>query len=594
MGVPEVHGTTGPATLETDTAQSAIDSVTLEIIRGKLVAVADEMGLVLARSSMSPVIYEVLDFACGVCDPAGQLISQSNGITVFTGIFSTQIGTVLRKFAGNINPGDVFLMNNPYEGGTHLCDVCIIRPIFVDDRHVGFGIAVAHWSEVGGKTPGSLPPDATDIFQEGIRFPALKLYDKGTRQEQIVDLIKANGRLPKMSIGDLNAQLAAVRIAEIRVVEAARKYGTDTLLAGFEHILSVSEKLSRAAISTMPRGTYTATDWVDGDGITPDRFPVKVAVTIGDDSITVDFTGSSPQVQGPVNCAEGATVSAVKTVLKALVEPSAASNDGWFRPLKVICPPGTIFSAEPPAAVGWYYEGTGHVSELVWKALAPVMKERVSAGSSNSLCVSVLAGADREGAPFVLVEPGMVGWGGTADRDGASVVSAITNGDTFNYSIELLEAKFPLRMHQYALNVDGGAGAGRHRGGYGSVREYEILTPQATLSASFGRSIERPWGLDGGAQGSCNRIEVVRSGEVINGARLPTLHLGVGDRVKFVTGGGGGFGDPLRRPLNDVANDVANGYITAAQAKEQYRVIVSEQGILDEAATAALRAGRTA
>jgi N-methylhydantoinase B len=589
-----MHGGTGRvANPPAEGTSGSVDAVTLEIIRGKLVAIADEMGLVLARSSMSPVIYEVLDFACGVCDPDGQLISQTNGITVFTGIFSVQIGTVLKKFRGNINPGDVFMMNNPFEGGTHLCDVCIMRPIFVAETLVGFGIAVAHWSEVGGKTPGSLPPDATDVFQEGIRFPALKLYDRGVRRESIVDLIVSNGRLPKMSMGDLNAQLAAVKIADIRVVEVADRYGADTLLTGFAHILSASEQLSRAAISSMPQGTFTATDWIDGDGITDERFPVQVAVTIAGDTITVDFTGSSPQVQGPVNCAEGAMISAVKTVLKALVEPGAPSNDGWFRPLKVVCPPRTVFTAEPPAAVGWYYEGTGHVSELVWKALAPVMQERVSAGSSNSLCVSVLAGSGLDGEPFVLVEPGMVGWGGTAARDGASVVSAITNGDTFNYSIELLEAKFPLRMQRYALNIEGGAGAGRHRGGYGSVREYEILSPVATLSASFGRSIERPWGLDGGGQGSCNRIEVTQSGETVRGARLPTMQLSTGDRVKFITGGGGGFGDPLDRPLADVARDVRDGYITAAQAREDYRAVVSDGGVLDESATKTLRARET-
>jgi N-methylhydantoinase B len=568
---------------------NSLDTVTLEIIRGKLIAVADEMGLVLARSSMSPVIYEVLDFACGVCDPDGQLISQTNGITVFTGIFQTQIQAVLRKFRGVIHDGDVFLLNNPFEGGTHLCDVCIIRPIFVDGQLAAFAIAVAHWSEVGGKTAGSLPPDATDVFQEGIRFPALKLFDRGIRQETIVEIITANGRLPKMSLGDLNAQLASVKIAEVRLVEVASKYGVDALRAAFTHILIASERESRAAIAAMPMGTYTATDWVDGDGIVEKRFPVQVAVTIAKDSVTVDFSGSSPQVQGPVNCAEGAMVSAVKTVFKALVGPRAPSNDGWFRPLKVICPPKTIFTAEPPAAVGWYYEGTGHVSELVWKALAPVMQDRVSAGSSNSLCVTVLAGQANDGEPFVLVEPGMVGWGGTADRDGASVVSAITNGDTFNYSIELLEAKFPLRLHQYALNIEGGVGAGARRGGYGAVREYEVLAPSASLSASFGRSIERPWGLLGGDRGSCNRVEVTRSCEVIRGARLPTLALSAGDRVKLITGGGGGFGDPLDRPLQDVVADVRDGYITAEQAEQQYRVVLSDTGELNEAATASLR-----
>jgi N-methylhydantoinase B len=567
------------------------DTVTLEIIRGKLVAVADEMGLVLARSSMSPVIYEVLDFACGICDPKGELIAQTNGITVFTGIFSAQIGTVLRKFDGDINPGDVFMMNNPFEGGTHLCDVCIIRPIFEAGHLIGFGIAVAHWSEVGGKTPGSLPPDATDVFQEGIRFPALRLHAAGVPQQSILELIAANGRLPKMSAGDLNAQIAAVRIAELRVVEIARKYGTDTLRQAYRHVLDSSEVLSRAAIAKMPQGRFTATDWVDGDGITDTRFPVQVAVTIEGDTITVDFTGSAPQVQGPVNCAEGATVSAVKTILKALVEPGAPSNDGWFRPLKVVVPPRTIFSAEPPAAVGWYYEGTGHVSELVWKALAPAMRERVSAGSANSLCVGVLAGADAGEEPFVLVEPGMVGWGATADRDGASVVSAVTNGDTFNYSIELMEAKFPLRMHRYELNTAGGSGAGKHRGGFGSIREYEILCAAATLSASFGRSIERPWGIDGGGEGSCNRIEVHRGGETISGARLPTLHLGAGDRVTLITGGGGGFGNPLERPLDAVGRDVRDGYISADEARSRYRAVVSDAGVPDAEATELLRRG---
>lgn len=570
---------------------AGVDAVTLEIIRGKLLAVVDEMGLVLARSSMSPVIYEVLDFACGICDPAGQLIAQTNGITVFTGTFSTQIGAVLRKFGDNIHPGDVFIMNNPYEGGTHLCDVAVMKPVFIADRFVAFAIALAHWSEVGGKTPGSLPPDATEVFQEGIRFPALKLFDRGVRQDAIYDIIETNVRLPRMSLGDLNAELASVRIADVRLAEVAKKYGVDRLVESFDHILTSSERLSRAAVALMPDGIYEATDWIDGDGITAERFPVRVAITIEGDRMTADFTGSSPQLAGPVNCARGALVSAVKTVFKAVVDPKAPSNDGWFRPLEVVAPPATVFTAELPAPVGWYYEGTGHASELVWKALAPVLSERVSAGSSNSLCVTVLAGITEEGGePYVLVEPGMVGWGGTEDRDGASVVSAITNGDTFNYSIELLEAKFPLRVHQYALNVAGGVGAGRSRGGFGSIREYEVLSPVATLSASFGRSIERPWGVAGGGKGSCNRLEVVKGGETMHGARMPTLGLKRGDRLKLVTGGGGGFGDPYERPLAQVEADVAGGYLTAAEAASDYGVVILASGSADPAATARLRA----
>lgn len=570
-----------------------VDAVTLEITRGKLLAIVDEMALVLARSSMSPVIYEILDFACGICDHEGQLVAQTNRITVFTGTFSTQIGAVLRKFRDNINPGDIFMMNNPYEGGSHLCDVAVVKPIFIEERLVAFAIAVAHWSEIGGKTAGSLPSDSTEVFQEGIRFPALKLFDRGVRQDVIFEIIEANVRLPKMSLGDLNAELASVRIAAARIDEVSQKYGIESLIETFSHILATSERLSRLAIAAMPAGTYVAEDWIDGDGILNDRFPIRVAVTVNGDSIVADFTGSSPQLRGPVNCTRGTLVSAVKTVLKAAVNPTAPSNEGWFRPLTVVAPSGTVFTAEFPAPVAWFYEATTQASELVWKALAPILKDRVSAGSGTSVCVTALAGpADDAKDPYVLIEPGMVGWGGTDERDGASVVSCVVNGDTFNYSIELLEAKFPLRVHQYALNVTGGVGAGRHRGGFGSIREYEILSPTASFSASFGRSIERPWGLDGGSEGSCNGFEVIRDGETIRGARMPTMALKRGDRVRLVTGGGGGFGEPRSRAVEEVAADVKGGYVSPEVARETYGVVVSASGEIDRAATDQLRRER--
>lgn len=570
-------------------AGSPSDLVTYEIIKGKLISVAEEMGIVLAKSSMSPVIYEVLDFACGICDDQGQLVAQTNGITVFTGTFSGQVKAVITKYGQKIVPGDVFMMNNPFEGGTHLCDICVVNPIFDSQKLIGFAVAIAHWSEIGGMSAGSLPPGATEIFQEGIRFPALRLFSAGVRQEEVFEIIAANSRLPKMSIGDLNAQLAAVRIADVRLKEITEKYTYDILKRSFNHILDTSEKLSVAALRQMPNGVYKATDWIDGDGISADRFPVQVSVEITSTSVKVDFTGSSPQLRGPVNCSAGAMISAVKTVFKAVVEPFAPSNDGWFRPLEVVCPPGTVFSAEPPAAVGWFFEGAGHVSELVWKALAPVLKDRCSAGSANSLCVTVLAGKADNDERFVLVEPNMVGWGGTNKQDGASVVSAITNGDTFNYSVELLETKFPLRVNRYALNIDGGVGAGINRGGFGVIREYEVLCNQAELSASFGRSVEKPWGLDGGKEGSCNYVQVERGGETIRGARLPTLDLSTGDTVTLVTGGGGGFGDPLKRPTTMVKEDVDNGYINVSQAKTEYGVMILPNGDVDLAGTKQLR-----
>ena len=569
------------------------DVVSREIIRGKLLAVADEMGLVLMRSSMSPVIYEVLDFACGFCDPDGDLVSQTNGITVFTGTFSIQINVIKQKFGDHIRPGDIFMLNNPYEGGTHYNDVGVIKPIFVDDELFAFAISISHWTDIGGKSPGSLPADATEIFQEGICFPGIHIYKAGERQDAVFEIVANNVRLPKMALGDLNAALASVRIAEKRCLELCAKYSKLAVKETFRHILESSERVSRAAVAALPDGVYQAEDWVDGDGISDEQFPTHVEVRIEGDTITFDYSGSCDQLQGPVNCSRSALVSAVKTIFKAIVDPQAPSNEGWFRPLEVVAPDGTVFTAVKPAPVGWYYEGTGQASELAWKALAPIVPERVSMGSANSLCVTVLGGYDRaRKESWVMIEPSMVGWGATDERDGNCVTSAITNGDTFNYSIELLEAKFPIRVNQYALNTPGGVGAGFHRGGYGSIREYEILADDTVLSASYGRSIERPWGGEGAKPGSGNYFELQVGNDARRAARAPTTIMKRGDIIRMFTGGGGGYGDPFDRPAREVLEEVRAEYITAAQAREDYGVVIAVDGrSVDEASTNKLRTG---
>jgi N-methylhydantoinase B len=490
-------------------------------------------------------------------------------------------------------PGDIYMTNDPFEGGTHSADIALIQPVFIEDEVLGFAISVAHWSEVGGKVAGSLSPDATEIYQEGIRFPGIRIYRQGELQEDIVQLIAENVRLPKMSLGDLNAGLAAVRIADTRLKEICAKYGIATVRETFHHIISASEQLSRQAVAALPDGVYEAEDWIDGDGITDERIPVRVKVTIEGDWMTFDFTGSSPQCRGPINCARGALLSSVKTVFKALVDPGAPSNEGWFRPVRVVIPDGTVFSAVKPAPTGWYYEGSAQASELVWKALAPLAPERFGAGSYMSLCASYICGKDpRTGETFVHIEPHDGGWGAGPHRDGTSALIATTDGDTYNYSIELLEAKFPLLVHRYALNVEDGAGAGRCRGGFGVVREYEILTDDAFTYASIGRSVERPWGLDGGRPGTVNYMEIVQNGARRRSARVPNTALRRGDRVRIVTGGGGGYGDPLTRAPAMVAADVADGYITPDVAREEYGVVIGADCRGDEGATAALRGMR--
>lgn len=548
-----------------------VDPVTQEIIEGKLMATVDEMGLVMARTSMSPVIYEILDFACGLLTADGELVAQMNGITLFTGTFGFQVRSLIDRFGPGLVDGDILLSNDPYAGGTHSCDFAIVKPLFVEGRIVAYAINVAHYLDVGGSVPGSLAPNATSVFQEGLRLAGVRVVRAGTFDADILHIVAENVRMPDIALGDLNAQIATVRVADRRVGELAAKYGADTVLAAFANLLDASETQARAAIAALPDGRYEATDIIDGDGVNDDPIAINVAVTINGDKIVADFTGCPPAVAGPINCARGALQSAVKTIVKALVGPQAPSNEGWFRPLTVICPPGTIFTAEKPSPTGWYYEGSVHASELMWKALAPLKPERFSAGSYSSLCVVYIAGKDAHGEPFIHIEPQHGGWGATPTQDGASAIIALTDGDTYNYSIEVIEARFPLRVRRYGFNLEGGVGAGRRRGGYGVVREYEILGRDTTAYGSFGRTKVAPWGVDGGADGSVNVLEIARTqGKVEQHGRVAHLDLAAGDAVRIVSGGGGGWGNPALRDPALVAEDIRNGLLTAERAQDIY------------------------
>ena len=573
----------------TPAADRQPDAVTREVITGKLLAIVDEMAIVLARASMSPVIYEVLDFACGICDARGDLVAQTNGITVFTGTFSHQVRFIIERFGSDMAPGDTFLTNDPFEGGTHACDFAVVRPIFADGAIVAYAIAIAHLLDVGGAVAGSLPPDATSVFQEGLRLSGVRL----TRDDRVIDdlirIVTENVRLPNLLLGDINAELAAVRIAERRLLEAVGKYGASALNATFAWLIATSEARARAVIEALPDGDYSTADIIDGDGATDDPIPICVTVRIRGSDIEADFSGSSSARNAPINCSRGALISAVKTIMKALVAPHEPSNEGWFRPLKVTAPNGTIFTAEKPSPTGWYYEGVAQASDLVWKALAPLVPERFSAGSYLSLCATYFSGRADDGL-FVHIEPQNGGWGASHSRDGTSGMIAVTDGDTYNYSIELLEAKFPLLIRRYAYNVEGGVGAGRHRGGFGLVREYEVESDGVVLHASYGRTATRPWAIDGGLDGSLNGIEVVRGKTRRRLTRPADFPLERGDCVRILTGGGGGWGEPHARDPDLVARDVGDGLVTVADAAAIYGVVVDlEKQEADRAATEKLR-----
>lgn len=583
---------TGGAQVDRPAPAASVDPFTEEIIKDKLGAIADEMGVVLARTSLSPVVYEVLDFACGLADRDGQVIAQTNGITVFTGTFRPQIESVLRKFgAQSLQPGDIYVTNDPYAGATHICDVCLIAPILEAGELLGFAVSVTHWVDIGGGMPGSIPPDATEIFQEGLLLPCLLLSRAGHDDPGILDILRANVRLPRMALGDLRAGMAAVRIGERGVQDLCRRYGRGALGSATASLLDQGERLSRAEIAKIPNGVYEAEDAIDGDGLTDDAIGVRVTVTVRDETLAVDFTGTSPQVPGPINCARGALESACKTVFRAITAPQAPSNEGAFRPFAIHCPEGTVFTARRPAPTGWYYESTAFATELVWKALAPTLPDKLSAGSYVSVCATYVVGPADGSDVWVLIEPNDGGWGADHERDGESGLISSIDGDTYNFPVEVIETRFPLRVEQYALATARGAGAGRRRGGFGLVRDYRILDERGAVSfGSMGGWRRRPWGLAGGGEGTTNSLEYLRRDGSRSSHGRVKRDVQAGDVVRIVTGGGGGHGNPRERELERVAADVLDGYVTAADAEAVYGVVVDPvTGAIDAAATAARR-----
>jgi N-methylhydantoinase B len=558
-----------------------VDLFTIEIVKDALVAIGDEMFIALQRTSKSTIIYEVLDFASGLTDAKGQLITQGNGVTGFLGTLTFAVRSTLEKFgAENLHPGDVVITNDPYGGGgTHLSDVSLIVPIFYEGQLVAFAASKAHWTEVGGKDPGSWTTDSTEVFQEGLQFPCVKLYEEGRPVQSLIDLIAANVRLPDMTLGDMYAQAASLHLGERRYQELCTKYGLDVVQSSVEALLDYGERMTLLELAKLPKGVYEAEDWIDDDGIGNGPFPVRVKITITDSEFICDFTGTHPQVPGPVNCALTGLHSGVRTMLKAITSPTIPVNEGCFRPLKVICPPGTIFTAERPAAVSTYWETMNYVTDLVWKALAPIVPDRLSAGHFLSVCGIVLAGIHPDtNELFLLVEPQAGGWGAGAAKDGESGLMCVGDGETYVIPVEIAETRYGIIVDRYELDTTAEAGAGRHRGGRGCIRDYRAAVDEITLTATFGRHKYLPWGVNGGHEGSRNEVRFFHADgrEVVVGkcARYP---LKRGEVARLITATGGGWGSPLERPVEEVIEDVRDGYVSLEQAKRDYGVELDPQ-----------------
>ncbi len=549
------------------------DRFTMDVLREAFLAVADEMFVSLQRTSQSPVIYEVLDFAVGITDPAGELVSQGNGIAGFLGPLGDAVRDT-RVRVPDLEPGDVVATNDPYAGGgTHLSDVALVRPIFVGEEIAAFAAAKGHWTEVGGKDPGSWTADSRDVFQEGLQLPFVKAYRRGTLVRDIASILQANSRLPEQVLGDLVAQAACLEVAERRFLELCGRYGVDVVREAMARVHERSEALARAALANLPPGTYEAEDLIDDDGVGGGPYPIKVAVTITPDEMVCDFTGSHPQVGGPVNTTWSGLVSGVRTIFKAVTDPAEPPSDGWFRPLRIVCPDGTIFTAQRPAPVAAYFEATEPASDLVWRALSPLLPQRLTAGSFVSVCSTSIATTHPDtGEDTLLVEPQPGGWGASAVADGESALVSVGDGETYSIPAEICEQRYGVRVERVAFDIVQGAGAGRRRGGPGLLKEYRILSERALLTVVFGRHKYPPWGVDGGHEGSPNLVEIVPAdgSTPVRFGKAAAYPLRVGDLVRLRTGTGGGYGDPREREPERVRDDLADGMIAPEDARSIY------------------------
>jgi N-methylhydantoinase B len=553
------------------------DRFTLDVLREGFAAVTDEMFVSMQRTSQSPIIYEVLDFGVGVADTRGELVSQGNGIAGFLGPLGDAVRDTIAKVP-DLGPGDVIIANDPYAGGgTHLSDVAMVRPVFWERELIGFAAAKGHWTEVGGKDPGSWTADSADVYAEGLQLPFVHAYTDGKPVPDLQAILAANSRLPEMTLGDLAAQAACLEVAERRLHEMCARYGAATVTEAMRVILDRSEQLALMSLTRLPHGVFTASEFTDTDGLGNGPFGVQVRVEISDTKVTCDFTGSHAQVPGPINCTWCGLTSGVRTVFKAITDPAEATTDGWFRPLEIICPPGTIFTAQRPAPVAAYFESTEMSTDLVWKALAPAFPERLTAGSYISTCSTSLALTHPDtGQPTLLVEPEPGGWGANSVKDGEHVLITAGDGETYAIPAEVAEQRYGIRVERFALDIVEGAGAGRRRGGRGLVREYRILCDEALLTLAWGRCLFPPWGAAGGRDGSPNYVEVIRADRPTaeRYEKVSRLRLRRGDLIRLVTGTGGGFGEPRERERRLVLADLRDGIITRREASEVYGVVI--------------------
>jgi N-methylhydantoinase B len=572
-----------------------LDPVIVEIVRNGVLAVTEEMKTNLMRTAYNMIIYEALDFTTGLFTPEGETVSIGIGLPMFIRGMAETVKAKIKHFGyKNINPGDIYVTNDSYITGSHLNHFTFTMPIFHKGKLAGFSCCMAHWLDVGGVLGGM----STDIFSEGIQIPIVKYQDRSKVNQDLIDIIRINVRLPPRAIGDLRAQITAVKTGERRYLELLDRYGRAEVDASIAEIMDRAEAAARARTKTIPDGVYEAESSLDDDGLeVGKRVPVKVKVTVKGDEMTIDLTDVSKQVRGFYNSAITTGYACAQVAYKCITSPTDYPiNDGAFRSLKVIIPPGRIVSAVRPAPMRYWMIFPMTIVDTIFKALQPAIPDRVIAGHHADLVAPSFHGFNPKTSELFIGTFGPLGggWGAKKTEDGVSATVCLNDGDTHNGPNEQAEAKFPIMVERFELIPDSG-GAGRHRGGLGIARTTRALT-NVTVNTQSERSACPPWGLDGGGEATGNKVAFrVNNGwkDDFPNAKVLVAQLKPGDAFRISSGGGGGYGAPFERPVEDVREDVRQGYVSVKAAAERYGVVVdAETFVVDQAATDKLRAAK--
>lgn len=550
---------------------AAVDPVTVEIIRNALNSAADEMGVNLARSAYTPIIYEVKDYSVALFDADCRLLGQAPGLPIFLGALEDAVKVTVRKYGKeSMGERDVYLVNDSYEVGSHLNDISLFTPVFFEGELVGYAASKAHWIDIGAMEP-SQTMASTEIYQEGYRIPPTRIMRKGRLNQELLDFFMLNSRMPRSIQGDFYAQVAACRTGEQRLQAILTRFGRERFQAAVDEIFAQCERLDREVVSTIPDGSWEAEGYMDSDGTNHEPVKVKLTIRVDGSDIYLDLTGSAAQTGGCLNSGFSQTISAARLAYKFLINPDVPPTGGTFRNLHVYAPPRSIFAAEEPAACQYYYPHAGLMIDLFIKLMADAMPDRVTAAQCADPMNVMFDGIDRgTGETWVAGEAVALGWGASRERDGENGLANYGGGDLKNYPAEVMEAKYPVRVVEYSLAQDSG-GAGRRRGGLAIHREFETLGERTHVSLWLERSVTGPWGIFGGRQGGTPKVEVDRPGkDVIRSLKASHIVCPEETQIRVTTGGGGGYGDPKDRERELVHADLVDGYISETAAKELY------------------------